>query len=180
MTDDELNMYLNNYRHIWKTNAEFYTWLRGSLRKALWQFNPIKLDFKKHTPSLPPPEGYTGRAKMFVQCALSGDLVPKSTTEVDHVEGNVSLRCIDDILPFVFHLALPQQLQVVSKEAHKIKSYAEKQGISFEEAVVVKKAIEIEKGDWKKWLSDRGVDVKTIKAKDKRKFIIDVLTSNSK
>ncbi|MNL63275.1 hypothetical protein D3C87_1874000 [compost metagenome] len=35
------------------------------------------------------------------------------------------------------------ELQFVSKDAHRIKSYAEKQGIAFELALVEKKAIEL-------------------------------------
>lgn len=133
------------YPHLWKTEASFWSYLRGGLRRGLWEKSPIKLDFKNKNVSSP-PEGYTGRAKTGSYCALTGEWVGKSASEVDHKEGNVSLLSEDDILDFIRHLVPPpDSLQLVGKEAHKIKSYAERQGISFKESKATKKAIEIEK-----------------------------------
>ncbi len=65
--------------------------------------------------------------------------------EVDHKEGNHSLKTLDDLVPFVKGIVMItlDDLQLVSKEAHKIKSYAEKHNISFEEAKIEKEVIEI-------------------------------------
>lgn len=129
------------YPEIWPTKAKFFTWLRGGLRRGLWEKSPIKLSFKNDAVE-PPPEGYTGRAKSGTHCALSGEWEGKSKLEVDHRVGNVSLTNEDDILTFIKHLIPPPgSLQLVTKEAHKIKSYAERQGISYEEAVIKKKVI---------------------------------------
>lgn len=131
------------YPDIWPTKSKFYTWLRGSLRKAVWNTSPIKITFKNQACSAP-PEDYTGRAKSGAYCALSGVWEGKSKLDVDHIEGNVSLNNEEDILGFIQHLIPPPNtLQLVTREAHKIKSYAEKQGISFEEANAEKQAIEI-------------------------------------
>lgn len=133
------------YPHIWKTEASFWSYLRGGLRRGLWEKSPIKLDFKNKNVSKP-PDDYTGRAKTGSYCALTGEWVGKSASEVDHKEGNVSLLSEEDILDFIKHLVPPpDSLQLVGKEAHKTKSYAERQGISFEEAAATKKAIQIEK-----------------------------------
>lgn len=129
------------YPEIWKTESRFWTWLRGGLRLGLWNKSPIKLSFKNQNVS-PPPDDVETRAKTGTYCALSNEWTGKSKLDVDHKVGNVSLRSVDDILDFIMHLIPPKgELQLVSKEAHKIKSYAEKQGISFEEAVVQKRAI---------------------------------------
>ena len=56
-----------------------------------------------------------------------------------------------------------EDLQLVSKEAHKIKPYAEKQGISFEEAKAEKTAIDlIKKGVDKQFLIDHNVKAENI------------------
>ena len=131
------------YPDIWPTKSKFYTWLRGSLRKAVWNTSPIKITFKNQACSTP-PEDYTGRAKSGAYCALSGVWEGKSKLDVDHIEGNVSLNNEEDILGFIQHLIPPPDtLQLVTREAHKIKSYAEKQGITFESAYAEKQAIEI-------------------------------------
>lgn len=131
------------YPDIWATKSKFYTWLRGSLRKAVWNTSPIKITFKNKSCS-PPPSGYTGRAKSGAYCALSGDWDGKSALQVDHKIGNVSLNDEEDILEFIKHLIPPpNSLQLVTKEAHKIKSYSEKQGVSYEVAYAEKQAIEV-------------------------------------
>lgn len=131
------------YPEIWSTESKFWTYVRGNLRKALWNLSPAKLSFKNANCDLP-PEGYTGRAKTGQYCALTGEWEGKSKLEVDHITGNVSLTCEDDLLDFVKHLVPhPDNMQLVKKEAHKIKSYAERKGITFEEARVEKEVIQI-------------------------------------
>lgn len=146
------------YPELWKTEGQFWTYLRGCIRRGLWEKSPIKLSFKNKGCDLP-PDDYEGRAKSGQYCALSGEWEGKSKLEVDHCEGNVSLSCWEDVLPFIQHM-IPEKgtLQLVTKEAHKIKSHQEKQGFStFEEAAADKQAILICKGDEKKWLSSKGI-----------------------
>lgn len=139
------------YPELWKTEAEWWSFLRGCLRRGLWEKSPIKLKFKNENCSKP-PEDYTGRAKSGTYCALTGEWTGKSALEVDHVEGHVSLLSWEDVIPFINHL-VPEKgsLQLVSKEAHKVKSYSERMGIDFEEALLTKLVIDLEK---KKMLSD--------------------------
>lgn len=146
------------YPEIWPTKAAFFTYLRGSLRKAVWNLSPIKISFKNEVCSKP-PEGYTGKAKSGAYCALTGEWEGKSKLQVDHCEGNISLQDEEDIITFLKHLVPPPgSLQLVTPEAHKVKSYAEKQGISFEEALIEKRTIEIMKTKTEKiWLIERGV-----------------------
>jgi hypothetical protein len=163
------------YPNVWPTEAKFWTWMRGCFRNAIWNRSPCKIIFK-NTNCFPPPEGYTGRAKSGSNCALSGVWEGKSKLEVDHLLGNVSLLSEDDITDFVKHLVPPPgSLQLVTKEAHKIKSYAEKQGIPFEQAAATKKAIQIikDKKD-KEWLQDEGLEPAS-SVKLRRQQIIDKL-----
>lgn len=168
------------YPHLWKTESAFWTYVRGSLRRALWDKSPIKLSFKNEECELPPID-YTGRAKSGKHCALSGVWEGKSKLEVDHKIGNVSLRSWEDLLPFILHLIPePNTLQLVTKEAHKIKSYAEKHGISFERAAAEKKAIEIQKEKrCKEFLEKKGVTPQS-NAKKRRQQIVELLIKDDR
>ena len=129
------------YPHIWKTKSAFFSWMRGGLRRALWEKYPPKIEFKNKQ-CTPPPEGYAGKAKSGANCSLTGVWTGKSKLEVDHIVGEASLRDWDDVLSFIRHLCTnDENMQLVEKEAHKVKSYSERNGISFEEAQKRKMAI---------------------------------------
>ena len=148
------------YPEVWATKAAFFAWLRGGLRRAIWEKYPPKIIFKNEMCS-PPPSNYTGRAKSGANCALTGEWINKSNLEVDHIVGNASLRDWDDVLPFIQHLCTDDSnMQLVSKEAHKVKSYAERMGITFEEALVEKQVIAIMKNKQKclAFLEEHGYD----------------------
>ena len=166
------------YPELWPTKSKFYTWLRGSLRKAVWNTSPIKITFKNKACSAP-PEGYTGRAKSGQYCALSGEWDGKSALQVDHIVGNVSLNDEEDILEFIKHLIPPpNSLQLVTKDAHKVKSYAEKQGISYEEAFAIKSAIEIIKAKKDvEFLKSKGI-IPSSNAKLRREQLIKYFKEN--
>lgn len=163
------------YPEYWKTEAEFWSYLRGALRRGLWEKSPIKLGFKNKACS-PPPEGYTGRAKSGAECALTGEWINKSALEVDHCEGHVSLRCWEDVLDFICHLVPPRDsLQLVGKEAHKIKSYAERMGMTFQDAQIEKIALDLIKKKMDvDWLDAKGVVPASSQAK-RRVQITDLL-----
>lgn len=137
------------YPNIWKTKAAWLSWLRGGIRRALWNKSPCKLEFiKKNRIKIPNPNPRGRVAEVWgAQCALTGEVLPLNLVQVDHKDGNNSLREIEDIQSFVEAIAIVtmDDLQFVSTEAHKIKSHSEKMGISFEEAVHIKKAIKMEK-----------------------------------
>lgn len=138
---------LKQHDSIWKTEAAFLSWLRGNIRRSCWLRHPVKLEFIKQNRikiENPNPRGRVTHVWGGV-CALTGETHVLSNLEVDHIKGNHSLRCVDDIQAFVEGISIItlNDLQFVSKEAHKIKSYAEKQGISFEEARLKKKVINI-------------------------------------
>ena len=135
------------YPHIWKTESAFMSWIRGGIRRSLWNRHPVKLEFIKQNrikiknPNL---KGKVDKVWGGV-CALTGEIHVIANLEVDHQEGNHSLQTLKDIEQFISGIVniTLDDLQFVSKEAHKIKSYAEKQGISFEEANVEKEVIEL-------------------------------------
>lgn len=144
MTKSKIEPWVS-HPHIWKTKSEFFNYIRGGLRRGLWERYPIKLEFKNKK-LIPPPPEYKGKGKSGYYCDLSGEFVINSKLEVDHIIGNVSLNDWDDLLPFITHLLLCQDnLQLVSKEAHKIKSYAERWGLSYEQAKIEKQVAAFKK-----------------------------------
>lgn len=168
------------FPEIWRNRVAFFTWLRSGLRKAVWQFYPPKLKYK-NSKGMKPPEDYTGKARRVVECELTGELVAISQAEIDHKEGHVSLKDWDDVLPFIQHLCAGRDnMAVVSKSAHKVKSYAERMGISFEEALCIKEAIRLckEKKDLT-FLEEREIIPATSQAK-RRKQIENILLEELK
>lgn len=175
------------YPHIWATESAYMSWLRGGIRRYLWSKNPVKLEFIKQNRVKIPNPNPKGKVKEVWGgvCALTGNTYPIGDMEVDHKEGNHSLKTLDDLVPFVKGIVMItlDDLQLVSKEAHKIKSYAEKQGISFEEAKAEKTAIElIKKGVDKQFLIDHNVKAENIGSTQavRRKQIVEILLEQNK
>ena len=170
------------YPYIWSSESAYMSWLRGGLRRYLWAKNPVKLEFIKQNRikiANPNPSGKVKEVWGGV-CTLTGETHVIGDMEVDHISGNHSLKTLDDLVPFVKGIVMVtlEDLQLVSKEAHKIKSYAEKQGISFEEAKAEKTAIDlIKKGVDKQFLIDHNVKAENIGSKQavRRKQIVEIL-----
>ena len=133
------------YPDIWKSEAAFMSWLRGGIRGGLWNKHPVKLEFiKKNRIQIPNPNPKGKKPTVWgALCALTGEIVPINQVQVDHKVGNHSLRSIDDIQSFIEAIVLvtDDDLQLVSKDAHTVKSHSEKKGITFEEALIEKKVI---------------------------------------
>lgn len=175
------------YPHIWSSESAYMSWLRGGLRRYLWSKNPVKLEFIKQNRIKIPNPNPKGKVKEVWGgvCALTGNTYVIGDMEVDHISGNHSLKTIDDLVPFVKGIVMVtlEDLQLVSKEAHKIKSYAEKQCISFEEAKAEKTAIDlIKKGVDKQFLIDHNVKAENIGSTQlkRRKQIVELLLEQNK
>ena len=184
MTNDKLEKMLAEMSHVWKTESAYYTWLRGSIRRAMWSKNPVKLEFIKQNRIKIPNPNPKGKVKEVWGgvCALTGETHVIGDMEVDHISGNHSLKTLDDLVPFIKGIVMItlDDLQLVSKEAHKIKSYAEKQGISFDEAKAEKTAIElIKKGVDKQFLIDHNIEVGSTQA-SRRRQIVELLLEQNK
>ena len=178
--DDKIEKLMENHPDLFPTKAKFWSYLRGALRRGLWEKSPMKLKFKNKNVS-PPPSDYKGRGRKGDYCALTGEWTPVSKMEVDHIEGNKSLLCEEDIVPYILHLLADEdELQLVSKDAHKVKSFSERQGISFDEAKATKEAIAIQKAkEDNQWLRARNIEPGR-NAKARRQQIIDVLLKEQK
>ena len=180
MTDETLRKMLSEMPHVWKTESAFMSWLRGGIRR-MWSHHPVRIEFMKQNRIRIPNPNKNGKAKEVWGgvCALTGELTPQTSLEVDHKKGNHSLRSIDDIQSFVESILLVtfDDLQLVSKDAHKIKSYAEKHNMTFSEAKVHKEVIEICKDRQKvvDKLNAYGVEYTPTTAKSRREMLTQIM-----
>lgn len=129
------------YPSLWKTQAEFFVYLRGQLRR-IWSRYPAKHEWKK-SQLIPPPAGYKGRAKKLGKCFYCNQMFAASHLEVDHIEMAGSCGNWLESSEFTYKLLDCNDNWVLScKPCHKVKSYAERMEISFEEALLQKRVIE--------------------------------------
>lgn len=125
---------------IWKSEAAFWAYLRGGLR-LIWSRYPPKLAWKK-AQMQPPPEGYTGRAKSMGRCVYCNELFAASHLEVDHVSQAGSMNSWETAVTFLHNLLDCNNNWVLAcRPCHKIKSFAERTGLSFAAAFAEKRAI---------------------------------------
>lgn len=181
--EDKLQKVVDAYPHVWKTKSALLSWIRGGIRRSLWNKSPQKLEFiKKNRIKIPNPNP-NGRAKEVFGgvCYITGEALPLDKLQIDHKIGNHSLMSLDDLQAFIEGIALvtEQDLAFISLEAHANKTYAEKHGISYEEAKATREAIAIcrNKQDTK-WLEEKGISPAKNQA-GRRTQIIDILREES-
>lgn len=162
---------------IWKTEASFLSFVRGGIRRSLWNKSPIKLEFIKNNRIRVPNTNQRSK-KRFPEvwagvCYICKQQFPTSEMEVDHTTGEYSLRKLSDLQSFVEGIVCVsnKDLGLICKPCHKAKTYAERSGISLEDAIIEKQAIAIQKGDDKAWLTSQGLKPES-NAKARRAQII--------
>lgn len=167
----------------WKTESAFMSWIRGGIRRALWNRAPVKIKFLNKTRKKIPNPNPKGKVPTVwgCKCALCENLFPMSLIEVDHKKGQHQLKTLEDIGSFIRGIVLVTEddLQTVCKPCHKIKSHSERGGISFEEARAEKLVIEITKTKQDKvWLQSKGI-IPASNAKARREQITKYLKENT-
>lgn len=167
----------------WKNSVAFFTYLRGCLRKA-WSTNPIKHNLiKKKRKQIKNPNKNGKKETVFgFTCEMCNTDHVIANGQVDHKVAAGSLRKTEDIQGFVERLlyVTEDDLRLICKGCNSTLAYADKQGISYEEAVREKKLIEIckTKKDLQ-FLKERGIQPGTNAAKRKQQ-VREVLKSESK
>lgn len=144
------------YPEIWKTEAAYLSWLRGGIRRYLWSKNPVKLEFEKES-QVKIPNTNLKSMKRFptvsgYRCESCGGLFKANDVQCDHKTGEFALRSISDIQSFVEGIVLVRkdQLAMLCKPCHLVKTYSERYGVSKEVAKATIQAIEIERKGAKK------------------------------
>lgn len=171
----------------WKTQSQYFSWLRGQLR-GIWsrkwvpkndylkkqcfdhpltdgQGNPVLIKSGKNA-------GKQKTQKYFI-CEVTGELTKKTEGEVDHISPAGSCNSPLEACVFLFRLLTsPDNMRLISKDAHKIITHMERTGMSWEEASLDKAIIAKMKQsvkDQSRELSHNGYTPSEISNKAKRK-----------
>ncbi len=149
---------------IWKTKSEYFIWLRGHMRR-IWADFPLRAEWKKT--QLRPVTKEERLAKVFHpstksvgQCYLCKGWFSASKLECDHIQASEGCYDFETAQKFLWHCAAddPTNWALVCKPCHKVKSHAERQGLTFEEAQVEKETIAIIKAKKdREFLTEKGI-----------------------
>jgi len=168
---------------VWPTEARFWSWVRGALRKEAWARHPIKMEFiRRNRIKVPNPNPNGRKAEVYgMQCkrckglfilppdrktrtrieTLTGE--PLNYIEINHRYEAGTLSCKEDLGRFAANLlhVVFDDLESLCKQCHGIVTYAQRFGVSEEEAEVEKEVIKVCGGkaaEVKAWLQGRGVE----------------------
>ncbi len=131
---------------VWKTKAAFFAWMRGQMRRA-WSRHPVKVSYMaNHRERVPLGKKTVKNPKGLVwgcQCEHCKQLFKQTECEVDHIDAAGSFKGWEDFEAWMHKLMHINwdSIRVVCKGCHTIISYAERMGMTFEEAKLEKKVI---------------------------------------
>jgi hypothetical protein len=171
------------HKHIWKTESAFLSYVRGGIRRSLWNKSPIKLEFLKNNRRRIDNPVASNRKRFPTvwggTCYQCKNEFPLKDMEVDHLTGEHSLRKLADLQSFVEGIVCVsnKDLGLICKPCHKAKTYAERSGMSIEDALIEKEAIAVCKlpiANLRAWITIRG-ETPAKNAKERRAQVIKLL-----
>lgn len=117
----------------WKTEAQFLAWIRGGLRR-LWARHPVKNELKRRNRVRLPNE--KGREVWQLKCDKCKTYHVQAQVQVDHKKPNHTFTDMAHLGAFARSLLDVdiKDLQLLCKECHGIKTYAERYGVTLTEA----------------------------------------------
>ena len=128
----------NEIGSIWKTEAAYWSWIRGQIRNSIWKRYPVKNAFVRSKRFRMDAGVYKNGKKKTVwggTCAMCGENFSLSKLTVDHIIPAGSLREAKDLEGFITKMACSfSNMQLLCKKCHDIKTYSDKYGITLEEA----------------------------------------------
>lgn len=183
------------FTHVWKTESQYLSWVRGQIRD-IWKTSPQRLEFlkskkiktSKYDDNGDPITFKNGKEKLYIayvcedcgktcyDCDRQGKM---KTYAVDHIKGNHSLVSFNQA-PTFFEAMLRvnlEDLQILCRQCHDVKTYAERMGISLQDAEIAKIAIKLqnERKD-KEFFTDRNLSIPS-NAEKRKAAIIEILTN---
>lgn len=168
-------------KKIWKTEAAYWGWLRGAMRR-IWADYPVRKEWKGRqlrpvTPEERKLKKFHTSTKNVGQCFYCKEWFPGSRLECDHRESSDGCTSKETAESFLWYCGggVGDDWVLACKPCHQAKTHAERRGIGILEAIADKQAIVIckEKRD-RLWLKERGVVPASNEAK-RRKQIVDIL-----
>lgn len=157
---------------VWPSKAAFFNWMRGQMRRA-WVRHPVKISYM-HLHRFKAPLGKPtfkfpeGKPVWATHCETCHKLFKEGQTEIDHVQGAGSFKGWYDFEEWMHGLMHinHDSIEIICKPCHYIKSYAEKHGLSFEDAKLAKKVIAFMKQCSSKqtaWLYQKGFGIEDVR-----------------
>lgn len=136
--------------NLWKTESEWWAWLRGKSRQ-IWSDYPPRNDFKrsKLVPNFDGSGVTSKRVKSVGQCQICNEWFANSSLQVDHIAQAGSIGgSWEGYFQWLYDLlADKDNMQLVCKPCHLVKTHADRLGVSFEEARIKKEVIRFSKMD---------------------------------
>tara|TARA_R100000541_G_C1897352_1_gene84133 strand:- start:120120 stop:120707 length:588 start_codon:yes stop_codon:yes gene_type:complete len=116
------------------------TLLRSSVRNV-WMRHAVKLSYL-YSKTYPDMDNST-RTKWLIDCEHCGEAFKTSDVQVDHIVGEHSLLTLEDVVPFARSIlgVSHSDLRILCVPCHEAITYAERYGLSIEEAFAEKKVI---------------------------------------
>ncbi len=165
-------------KKIWKTEAQYWNWLRGSLRR-LWGDYPLRKEWKAR--QLRPITQEEKDLKLFHpstknlgQCFYCSQWFPGSKLECDHKLPSDGCTSKETAESFLWYCGggVGDEWVLSCKPCHKNKTHSERKGLSMEDATYEKIAIAICKSKQdKQWLLDKGITPKSNQASRREQII---------
>lgn len=149
---------------VWKREAEYWSWLRGALRR-LWSDYPLRKVWKQSklrpvTQEERDAKLYHPSTKNVGQCSFCEEWMAGSKLECDHLVESDGCTSKDTAESFLWHCGglVAEDFRLACKKCHKIQSHSQRTGTSFKEAEAQKTAIALckDKADIE-WLEVRGI-----------------------
>ena len=125
------------------TPQAFFAWLRGESRR-IWANYPLRNEYKSsQLEPVTPHHGITNtRVKKVGKCNQCKGWFAASNLEIDHITPAGSFTNWNEWLVWMTRLLCStDNMQLLCKSCHKIKSYADRVGCTFEQAEHKKKII---------------------------------------
>lgn len=156
--------------------------VRGAIRSA-WMKSDVKLAYL-YMNTIPDMDDKT-RTKWLVKCEMCGELFKLGDIEIDHKWGNHTFTKVEDFESYFNNILMVgfDDLAILCKEDHAVKTLSESQGISIEMARTEKKVIAICKQSVKlvdKFLVDNGVTGYSKNPTSRRNAVREVLLKQEK
>lgn len=134
--------------NVWKTEAAFWTWMKGVFR-AGWNFHPVKLEFiKKYRKLILNPNKKGKKQEVWgMTCEECKRDFVQSEIQIDHRNGSTRLTEQSHIQGCVEHLLMVtfEDLRAVCKECHGVITHMERYNLSKEDAIISKEVIAFKK-----------------------------------
>jgi 5-methylcytosine-specific restriction endonuclease McrA len=164
------------------TESGYLSWIRSALRSRWLRWPPRAESLKA---AQVPYIGDNLRRKFSYKCALCLKLFSAKDVEVDHYPHDAgAIRSLEDIGAFVGRLFCEtSNLRVVCKPCHAAHTYSVKNGVSFKDAEVEKRAIEFmkkEKQEVLDYCGSFGYNSHSLtNAKKRREALVEIFTKEA-